>query len=81
MVRKILCKKCEADSKKLFPNESPYPGEHVKFVPGEAKRDMICDDCGVDIEIGQQVCAFSIFTDYGGIPYFAWEEEYLNLEK
>lgn len=81
MVRKILCKKCEASSKKLFPTESPYPGEHVKFVPGEAKHGMLCDDCGVYINKGDIVCAFSIFADYGGIPYYPWEEEYLNIEE
>ena len=79
MVRKILCKKCEADSKKLFPTESPYPGEHVKFVTGLAKRDMMCDDCGKDIIEEENICGFSIFADYGGIPYYPWEEDYLNI--
>lgn len=77
MVRKILCKECEAKSRKLFPNESPYPGEHIKFVSGKANMMYICDDCVAPIFKNDEICAFSIFTDYGGIPYYSWEEEYL----
>lgn len=79
MVQKILCKKCEEDCRNLFPIESPYPGEYIKFVPGIAKKSMLCDDCGLDLLIGDNVCAFSIFTDER--PYGAWEEEYINIKE
>jgi hypothetical protein len=76
MVRKIECKKCEAASKKMFPTESPYPGEHVKFVTGTANKNMICDHCGKRITKDEVVCAFSIFTDR--TPYMPWEEEFVT---
>jgi len=81
MVRKILCKKCEEESRKLFPTSSPYPGEHIKFVQGTIKRACFCDNCDTHIHTKDQVCAMSIYADYGGIPYFEWEDEYLIIEK
>lgn len=81
MIRKILCKKCEVESKLLFPNESPYPAEHIKFVPGIIKRACFCDNCDKRIHTKEEVCAFSIFTNEGEIPYFEWEDEYLTLKE
>jgi hypothetical protein len=81
MKREILCKKCEAERRKLFPTESPYPGEHIKFVKGIAKSEMVCDGCVILTEIhkGDEICAFSIWADYGGIAYHAWEFEFLKI--
>jgi len=80
MKREILCSTCEIASRKLFPVESPYPGEHVKFVNGDSIVQCRCDDCDRDIKVGEKVCALSIWVDYGGIPYFAWEDEYMDLD-
>lgn len=79
MVRKILCKKCEKESRKLFPTSSPYPGEFIIFTPGIAKKTMMCDDCGLDLAVEDEVCAFSISTDR--TPYYPWEEEFITITK
>ena len=80
MKREILCSICEPESRKLFPVESPYPGEHVKFVSGNSLIQCRCDSCGHDIKVGEKVCALSMWADYGGQPYFEWEDEYIDLD-
>ena len=77
MKQQIVCKKCEPSLRKLFPTDTPYPGEHVKFVSGKAKRDFLCDRCGCDINATDSCHAVSTWADYGGIPYYEWETEYL----
>ena len=77
MKREIVCPKCELKLRKLFPKESPYPGEHVKFINGLASIDFICDQCGEPILTKNECAAVSFWADYGGIPYFEWEEDYL----
>jgi len=79
MKQEIICKKDEAESRKLFPNESPYPGEHVKFVPGKALNDMLCDHCGCEILEGQDCCAVSIWADHGAQPYYEWESKFIEI--
>lgn len=76
MKRSILCKPCEDEHHILFPTESPYPGEYVKFVSGESKKNMVCDFCAIPIKKGDYCCAFSGYTD--NTPYFEWEEEYIK---
>lgn len=81
MKREIICEKCEGETRKLFPNANPYPGEHVKFVKGKAKKDLICDSCADELTAileGDDCCAFSIWADYGGIPYYEWEHEFIT---
>lgn len=77
MKREILCDKCELDMRDLFPTSKPYPGEHVKFLNGKAKKDFMCDQCGQPIKAGDNCAAMSIWADYGGIPYYVWEGECL----
>ena len=78
MKREIVCSRCEPGLRKLFPVESPYPGEHVKFVCGPSLIQCVCDSCGHDIKVAEKVCAFSAWADYGGQPYFEWEDEYVE---
>ena len=80
MKREIVCSGCEPKLRKLFPTESPYPGEHVKFVRGLSIIKCVCDSCGQDIKVAEIVCAFSAWADYGGIPYSEWEDEYIDLD-
>ena len=77
MKRQIVCNKCKDSLRKLFPTDMPYPGEHVKLVKGKAKKDFMCDRCGCDINATDNCWAVSIWADYGGIPYYEWEDEYL----
>ncbi len=65
--------------RKLFPVESPHPGEHVKFVPGISLLELICDSCDENIHKGDEICCFSSWADYGGIPYNAWEHEFIKI--
>lgn len=80
MKREVLCKDCAVQMRKMFPNDSPYPGEHVKFVNGKSKVQCICDRCSKPINPGDEICAFSSWADYGGVPYSEWEDEYLEKE-
>jgi len=79
MKQEILCLTCKGVLRKLFPTDTPYSGEHVKFVDGQAIKDFICDYCGKKINKDANCCAFSIWAEYHGIPYYPWESEYLNL--
>lgn len=82
MKQEIICKKCDPIIKKEFPSESPYPGEHVKFVNGKAKVPFICDHCGNRIQHDEPATAFSIWADHGAQPYTPWEDAYLyDIEK
>ena len=79
MKRLIVCSSCEVKQHKLFPVESPYPGEHVKFVSGTALSSFVCDDCDSPINVGESACAISMWADYGGVPYFPWESESIAM--
>ena len=81
MKQQIICQKCEAYERQQFPMENPYPGEHVKFVKGTAIDAMICDLCGKSLNAWEQVCAFSIWADHGGQPYYEWEFDYIESLK
>lgn len=57
--REIFCPKCAQAARTQFPTEQPYPGEHVKFVPGFAKSPFRCDHCGYTaLVIGKAVEPF-----------------------
>ena len=43
MKREIVCNGCKDELRKLFPTDTPCPGEFLKFIKGKAKRDYICD--------------------------------------
>jgi len=79
MKREILCPECRVNYRKLFPTNTPYPGEHLKFVDGKSSLSVICDSCTKPIEPGDDCTAFSAWADYGGIPYHKWESEYIDI--
>ena len=82
MKQEILCSECDIYLRALFENEPPLDGEHVKFVHGRAKKTMFCDGCVYPREIkrGDSCTAFSLWADYGGIPYYPWEQDYIKTE-
>ena len=81
MKREILCPICRANRRKLFPTDNPYPEEHIRFVDGIAKIGMLCDSCIITISPGDECTAFSGWADYGGIPYYEWEPEYITINE
>jgi hypothetical protein len=78
MKQEIICKECLPNLQTLFPTDNPYPGEHVKLVEGKAKNNFICDQCGKEIVAEDKCVAFSVWADYGGVPYYNWEGKYLS---
>jgi len=78
MKREIHCIGCKETFREQFPNNDPYPGEHIKVVSGFAISDMICDGCGDSLWAGRECAAVSIWTDRGGIPYYEWEREFIS---
>lgn len=77
MKREILCNGCKNELRELFPTNTPYPGEFLKFIKGKAKQYYICDRCGKDITKDSECWAFSIYTN----NYYQWEGEYLELRQ
>lgn len=82
MKQDILCIKCAEERRGLFPTDNPFPGEHIKFVFGTAKIECLCDGCVKykEIHTGERCCAFSLWTDFGGVPYHQWERNFINPE-
>jgi hypothetical protein len=89
MKREIVCsEKCKPKfSYKLLTDEKgisyiadPYPGEYCKTVKGKAKGIYICDACGKSIKKGDVAIAISIWADYTGLPYFEWEDDFIERE-
>ena len=78
MKQEIVCPTCKDMLRKLFPTDSPYPNEHVKFVEGEALRGFICDQCAASIGEGDHCFAFTIWADHGRIPYHPWEHDFIK---
>jgi hypothetical protein len=78
MKREILCMGCKADFRQQFPDDNPYPGEHIKIVSGFAGFDMVCDGCGCPVGLWTECAAVSIWADRGGIPYYEWEREFIS---
>lgn len=63
----------------MFPSDTPYPGEHVRLTPGTAQRAFVCDVCNGPIRPGQNVVAFSVWTDRSpGSKGTAWTSAYIN---
>jgi len=78
MKREILCLECKKTFREQFPDDNPYPGEHIKIVSGFAGLDLVCDGCGDPLMTGYRCAAVSIWSDRGGIPYSEWEGEYIS---
>ena len=81
MKQEILCEDCAKRTRERFPTNNPYPGEYVKFVDGTAKKACLCDGCPTrrPIAEGEPCTAFSIWAEHGRIPYYPWEQEFLNV--
>lgn len=54
-----------------------YPGENIRIVRGYAQQDMICDQSGDQIEIGELCYAVTVYIGKEGTPG-PWENEYLT---
>jgi hypothetical protein len=77
MKRMIACEKCA---------ERPgihYEGEWFKRIQGNAKKDMLCDYCcpPTPIKKGDKCAGESMGVNGRGLPYYAWESEYIKFEK
>ena len=82
MTQQILCiPKCRDEVRALFPTDDPYPGEHVKFLDGTALKNFICDSCNVRINLGDKCCAHSIWADHARVPYYPWEENFIQIKE
>ena len=77
MKRQIVCVPCRKALRKLFPTDTPYPQEHVKFVDGKAKDEFLCDSCGEAIFLAQECTAVTFWADHGAQPYSEWEGDYV----
>ncbi len=77
MKRDLVCEKCIPHHRDRVPCR--YPGEHTKIVEGKSNNDFQCDACGMKIRKGEKAGAFSVWADYGGIPYAPWESDYLEV--
>lgn len=78
MKQEILCPDCKNKARRMFPTDNPYPGEHVKFQDGKAKSDYNCDTCNKPINTGESCTCLSMWADYGGVPYYPWEKDYIE---
>jgi hypothetical protein len=76
MKREINCPKCAESCKQLI---GKYKGEHIKIQEGKAKAPFICDQCAALIDPGDPCVCVSVWADYGGIQYFPWESEAMEL--
>jgi len=77
MNKQIICKICYVDVRDRYPTDSPFPGEHIKFVHGLALNDYICDLCGCSLLSDCNCTAYTIWADRGRQPYSPWEHDYL----
>lgn len=72
MKRQIVCSVCGTRQ------VTEYRREWFKRVPGNAKRDMICDLCSCAIHTGDACHAESMGVYGSGHPYYEWEGEYIH---
>ena len=94
MKREILCVPCSEHIRKVITGlhfveltegrsiiVDPYPGEHSKFVFGKVRPYVTirCDHCNQRLFVDTDACALSIWADYGGGPYYEWEDDFLNI--
>lgn len=80
MKQQIFCDLCGKEIRKLHPTDEPYPQEHIKFLKGFSLDDYICDYCGKFIREDDVAWAFSTWADYGGVPYYEWEKDFIKLD-
>jgi len=77
MNQQIICESCYADVRKRYPTNSPFPGEHIKFMHGLASKDYFCDLCGRDLPVACDCTAYTLWSDRGRQPYSPWEHNFL----
>lgn len=88
MKREILCLPCAERVSRTITGckvsdfdgriVDPYPGEHSKFLKGVLHCHCYCDNCSDPLYPGNEAIALSIWADNRGIPYYPWEQEYLE---
>lgn len=76
MKREVLCVDCAREMRALFPTDSPYPGEFVRFVAGDLNRYAACDHCCGALHPKMRGVCISIYTIER--PYFSWENDFLE---
>jgi hypothetical protein len=76
MKRQILCPECAKRTRALFPTDNPYPGEHVRFVVGNAKMVFVCDTCNKELRKNAPCVAVSMWHEDRN-PWYAWEQDYI----
>jgi len=79
MKREIVCLICYEQLRKVLrshPADPEGPAEFVKFVRGEVRSDMRCDQCGKEITKDSKCAALSMWTEF--IPYSQWERDYIK---
>lgn len=81
MKQEIVCPECKAKLREMFPSDNPYPGEHVKFTDGIAKKDYRCDNCDTPIKKDTLCTAFSVWADHGRVPYYPWENNFITTKE
>lgn len=89
MKREIACPPCAAEIAQAVTGArfvdgqivDPFPGEHARFLPGTLARHCYCDACAAKLSPGDAAVAVSFWADYGGIPYYPWEGEFLEVVK
>jgi len=84
MTRQIICNQgCMEHLRKIFGMtddtvRTRFEGEYCKFVPGRARINYVCDQCGRPIEAGAECYAMSLWSDHGGGLVPGWEPEYID---
>ena len=83
----ILCQSCAEDMEKRQGDGSEYPGEHIKYVKGRAKRNPYmeggaskCDHCEVRLPRGKECTAMTIWADSSPNPYRPWECQFIEIK-
>lgn len=84
----ILCTACANGARVRIGDGSKYPGEHVKYVKGIAKKNpymqtgvSICDYCEAPLPAGTECQAMTIWADHGGQPYEPWESVFIEINE
>ena len=72
MKREILCDECGR-----LPQRSSY--DVFWLEQGSAKSKYFCDRCNAMIDKGDGCYAVSQWFTGRGIPYYAWEHEYIDI--
>ena len=60
--------------------QSIGPEEHHKSVTGKLTHACFCDICDRVMFAGELATARSVWVVGHGIPYYAWESEYIDVD-